>query len=281
MTDDDGELWQPLRIYHDPYRAYVVLYGDNQRLQTEEFCSVLQGSDGHRQGDSQNQANSEIQPSLKDLFETCKYLYQHAKTEVYNWRGNFRQAIANAQYHHSMLVEGIERLDMAGIKTLVDGRSQEQILEELCDLEQQVPDWEYQRTCFRMLCYKRYLLLRQPEFFQIYGDYALRMLFMAKRGYLNDYYEIPPLDTLKILWGCDPNIIGRHINKDTIGSLIDKAINYLQELFQPKWRTGLGLDRDQSAAIRTFLDVQDDHNLEGNLLQPIYTNILTTNRWKG
>ncbi|KAG0339229.1 hypothetical protein BG000_002598, partial [Podila horticola] len=114
-----------------------------------------------------------------------------------------------------------------------------------------------------------YVIKRQQEFFQTYGDYVLRILLMTKRGYFNEYYEIPPLDTRKILWGCDPDIIGSRISKGTIASLIDKAINYLQELSPPKWTTKLFLDCDQSAAIRTFLDVQDDHNSEGNLYRHI------------
>ncbi|KAG0038012.1 hypothetical protein BGZ82_001301, partial [Podila clonocystis] len=112
-----------------------------------------------------------------------------------------------------------------------------------------------------------YVLKRQQEFFQAYGDYILRMLLMIKSGHVNSNYEIPPLDTCKVLWGCDPDTIGSHINKDTIGLLVEKAIAYLQRLSPPKWAAKLDLDRDQSATIRSFLDVQD--NSEGNLYRYI------------
>ncbi|KAF9327165.1 hypothetical protein BG006_009483, partial [Podila minutissima] len=328
--DSDGELSQPLRIQCNPYSTYVVAYGSDQRQQSSaESCNTQQGSDEHRQGESQNLAPHEILPSLKDLFETCKELCQGVENAANGSRDIFRPVAANARYYLSKFREGIERLDKSGANTLVNGKSQEQLLEELGDVEQQVLEGEYRNICRSTLCHRTgtwnyaassmflalpsdldswddsnpsthqfrfyflcdnwkqngaledmpqhvhlsnhpgYLLQRPQEFFQKYGDYVLRMLLMAKRGYLNSNYEIPPLDTLQILWGCDPDVIGSHINKDTFGLLIDKTINYLQELSPPKWTTKLALNRDQSAAIRTFLEVQGDHNSEGNLYRYI------------
>jgi len=48
-----------------------------------------------------------------------------------------------------------------------------------------------------------YDLNRPLEFIEAYGDYVLRVLDMVKRGYSDDRYEVPPLETFKILWGCD------------------------------------------------------------------------------
>ncbi|KAI9232403.1 MAG: hypothetical protein BYD32DRAFT_491267 [Podila humilis] len=111
--------------------------------------------------------------------------------------------------------------------------------------------------------------LRQPEeFFQKYGDYILRMLQMIKHGYTDNDYDIPPLDTLKILWDCDSNIIGSCLTMD-IESLVDRAISYFQELSLPKWKEKLGLTHDQSAAIKTYLDVQDGNSAESNLYRCI------------
>ncbi|KAG0331875.1 hypothetical protein BG000_010522 [Podila horticola] len=110
-----------------------------------------------------------------------------------------------------------------------------------------------------------YSLKRPEEFFHLYGDYILRVLLMIKRGYPSSAYEIPPLDSLKILWNCDPNIAGSRLTKDTIRSLIERAITYLQEFSPPKWMTKVALDRTQSAAIKTFLDIQNGDNAEGNL----------------
>ncbi|KAG0355435.1 hypothetical protein BG005_005619, partial [Podila minutissima] len=150
--DDYGELLQPLCIQHDPYETYVVIYGDSQRQQTlEASCNIPQGSDDYVQGDSQSQALGEIQPSLEDLFKTCKYLYQHVKAVTINQRNLFQQGVANTRHHHAMLVKEIERLHKAGDNTLVDRKSQEQILEELRDREQQMRDLEYQRTCYSTL----------------------------------------------------------------------------------------------------------------------------------
>ncbi|KAG0322531.1 hypothetical protein BG000_002890, partial [Podila horticola] len=84
------------------------------------------------------------------------------------------------------------------------------------------------------------------------------MLLMVKNGYSNEDYEIPPLDTFKILWSCDPDIIGRHLTKDTIIPLVDKAIAYTHDLSPPKCTTKLALDR-------TFFDIQDGDNAEGDL----------------
>ncbi|KAG0032915.1 hypothetical protein BGZ82_006329 [Podila clonocystis] len=201
------------------------------------------------------------------MFETCKHLYQCAKTAANSWRDAFRQAAANTRYYHSTFKERVERLDTSRANILLDGMSQEQMLEELRDLEQQMPDWDYQR----------YLLQRQHEFFQAYGDYVLRMLLMTKSGHSNKFYEIPPLDTLKILWGCDPDTIGSHINKDTIRILVDKAIAYFRRLSPPKWTKNLALHRDQTAVIKTFLDP----SVCFGYVRHIYTNISTTNRWKG
>ncbi|KAG0340654.1 hypothetical protein BG000_011432 [Podila horticola] len=290
--DADGELWQPFRIEHNPFGfgTYIVIYSSNQR-QTEEFFRSLQETDERGQGDS--------------------------------------QTVANVRYYHSTFIQEVEgTLDKSGANTLMNGKSQEQMLEELRDLEQQLPEWEYQSACDSTLCGKTrysnyatsifflalpsdleswddsnasthqfrlyfmcdnqkycsqkvmpqhvhlsshpgYVIKRYQEFFQTYGDYVLRMLLMTKYGHSNSNYEIPPLDTLKILCGSDPNIVGSHLTKDTIGFLVDKAIKYLQELSPPKWKRNVALDYYQTAAIRTFLDVQHNHNSEGNLFRYI------------
>ncbi|KAF9382809.1 hypothetical protein CPC16_009192 [Podila verticillata] len=112
--------------------------------------------------------------------------------------------------------------------------------------------------------------LKQPEeFFQKYGDYILRVLQMVKHGHTDDHYNIPPLNTLKILWNCDSNIIGSRLIMD-IEPLVDRAISYFQELSLPKWKEKIGLTRDQSDAIKTYLDVQDgDSFAESNLYRCI------------
>ncbi|KAG0036471.1 hypothetical protein BGZ82_004159 [Podila clonocystis] len=79
-SKDDTRLASPLRVQHDSDKTYIVIYRNSQREQIEGSSNIVQGSDDHSQRDSQNQAHDEIQPSLKDHFDTCKYLYQHLKT---------------------------------------------------------------------------------------------------------------------------------------------------------------------------------------------------------
>lgn len=89
---------------------------------------------------------------------------------------------------------------------------------------------------------------------------------MVKNGYSNGSYEILPVSTFKMLWNCDPNIVGRNLTKDTIITLVDKAIAYTQELSPPESTTNLALDRSRSVAMKTFLDILDGDNAEGKLL---------------
>lgn len=114
-----------------------------------------------------------------------------------------------------------------------------------------------------------YDLNRPLEFFAAYGDYVLRVLHMVKRGYSDDRYEVPPLDTFKILWDCTPDLTSSHFTEDNIETLLDKAIKYLQDLSPPVWRTSLRLTFRQSARIKSHLDVQDGDNAEGNLYRHI------------
>lgn len=110
-----------------------------------------------------------------------------------------------------------------------------------------------------------YSIKRPQEFFQIYGDYALRVLQMVERGYSDNHFKISPLDTFKILWGHDPVITGSQISRDTIGSLVDKAIAYLQQLSPPKLIKEPSLTKKQAADIKTYLDAQEGVNTRGNL----------------
>ncbi|KAG0079787.1 hypothetical protein BGZ92_000901 [Podila epicladia] len=77
-------------------------------------------------------------------------------------------------------------------------------------------------------------------------------------------YDIPALDTYKILWKRDVHP-GSNVSKNTIKNLIDKTIAHIQEISPPKWIMEPGLTRSQSAAIKAYLDVQNGSNAEGNL----------------
>ncbi|KFH63393.1 hypothetical protein MVEG_10803 [Podila verticillata NRRL 6337] len=110
-----------------------------------------------------------------------------------------------------------------------------------------------------------YNLIRQQEFFRIYGKYSLVVLKMVKQGFSYKRTVFPPLDTFEILWNFDPEVARNHITKDTIGPLIDKSISYLETLSLPpfsseKWRAGLNID-----AVKNFLLVPEGSNPLGGL----------------
>ncbi|KAG0340651.1 hypothetical protein BG000_011429 [Podila horticola] len=305
---------------------YTVIYINIfQRDQADDSQLIKPESDNLAQGNSQHQENGDLLETLKQLNDTCTYLYNHLETVTDHITGRFRQVAANTRYYHSLLVDEIERLNQTGVKVVVDGKGQEQLLKKLRDFQQEATDREYRSTCYSMLFNKDnwwdyasssflivlpvdlntwddsdssthklrlhylcdnwiegsarkdlpqhvhlcnqpgYNIKRQQEFFQTYGDYVLRVLQMIKRGYSKHNYEIPPLETFKILWDCDPNVVGSHITNDTIGPLIDKAIVYLQEISPPKWKGKLGLTQIQSFMIKTHLDVQDSDHAESYL----------------
>ncbi|KAG0014069.1 hypothetical protein BGZ82_001911, partial [Podila clonocystis] len=245
-------------------------------------------------------------------------MYKQLKIATTASRETFQKLAANSRYFYSTLAEEVKTMDLAGSKAKVNGKDRTWILEEIVDLERQVPDWDYHNICHTMVavtetgfynatsnffiilplrldswddpdpsshqfrlyflcenCMRRddtaltmpqhvhlsnhpgYGLKRPQEFLLSLGDYVLRILLMIKRGYSNNLYEIPPLDTCNILWHSGPNVFGNHINNDTIGPLVNKAIAYLQKLSPPKWTTQLWLSRTQSAAVKTFLDVPE------------------------
>ncbi|KAG0340985.1 hypothetical protein BG000_010535 [Podila horticola] len=141
----------------------------------------------------------------------------------------------------------IQRVDKAGIRVLTEGF--------LSGIPQHV----------HLSNHPGYSLKRPQDFFREYGDYTLRLLKIVKQGYSNAKYEIPPLNTSKALWNCNPYVIGDNFTKETLESLIDKAVSHLQELFLPKAKN-LSMTRNQAAAIKTYLDVHDG-DAEGNLIR--------------
>ncbi|KAG0098262.1 hypothetical protein BGZ93_000634, partial [Podila epicladia] len=57
---------------------------------------------------------------------------------------------------------------------------------------------------------------------------------MARQGISDGTNEIPPLDTLKILWSLDTDITNNYLTENTIGPLVDKSISYLESLPVPE-----------------------------------------------
>ncbi|KAI9233222.1 MAG: hypothetical protein BYD32DRAFT_465546 [Podila humilis] len=310
MVDSDSELWNPLRIEHNPNEAYVAVYrrfqGQSQlaprqhHKENDHFLAIHSAIDSsHSQNTFQGQLFVDFVPSLDHLFDTYFSLYKYLQTAAKESRDPFLQAAFNTRYHYSMLMEKLKRLGQAGATALVEGKNQAQLLEELRDLRQKVSLWDYQNTCCSIWNNKSAqwdygtspLVINLPAdsaswddtdpsthqtqpqaattIFQIYGEYVLRVLQMIRRDYTSNEYDVPSLDAFKILWNCDPDLIGSHVTKDNIRYLVAKAVAYLQELTSPKWTSGLGLSRSQSAMINAYLDVQNGDNEESNLYRYI------------
>ncbi|KAF9311147.1 hypothetical protein BG003_007717 [Podila horticola] len=113
-----------------------------------------------------------------------------------------------------------------------------------------------------------YNLKRPQEFFRKYGDYVLRMLQLIRLGYSDNIYDIPSIDTFNILWEFKTHA-SSNLNRRNIRSLVDMAIAHIQKISPPRWIMEPGLTRNQSAAIKDFLDVQHGDNAEGNLYRYI------------
>ncbi|KAF9385761.1 hypothetical protein CPB97_004497, partial [Podila verticillata] len=116
-----------------------------------------------------------------------------------------------------------------------------------------------------------YNLKRPQEFFRIYGDYVLRMLQLVRFGYSDNTYYTPLLATKNILWK-DKSPTGTTLSKQNITLLVDRAIAYIEHSSPPKWIVEPGMTRNQSAAIRDFLEVQPGDDAEGNLNRHIDSN---------
>lgn len=83
------------------------------------------------------------------------------------------------------------------------------------------------------ISHQGYDLKRSLEFIQLYGDYVLQVLGMIKHGHSDYSTEVPPLDSLEVLWGYDTN--AGPLSEITLEPLVDKAITYLRSLLLPKW----------------------------------------------
>lgn len=110
-----------------------------------------------------------------------------------------------------------------------------------------------------------YTLKRPQEFFHIYGDYVLRILQMVYHGYSFELHGVPPLHSFEILWDDDIVAAERRLPGDIIESLVAKTITYIQELSPPKWTIELALTPNQSAEIKTYLEILDGDDAKGNL----------------
>lgn len=244
---------------------------------------------------------------------------------------DFREIAANVRYHYSKVLDQLAVLKEIGVQAEADGKTEDHILAEIEEYQQQMASWDYAKSCihvleksfdypapcqfvvlpsdlgswddsdptthnFRLhfLCdiqldrltestlpehkhlsnHPGYDLIRPQEFFQKYGSYALIQLKIVKQGFSSPFYEISPLETFNILWGCDLDDSGNLPTIDTIEPLINKAIGYLEGMSPPR-RSQILLTEMESFAIKDFLAVPDGDNTLGGLYR--YTDDL--NHW--
>ncbi|KAG0037179.1 hypothetical protein BGZ82_003024, partial [Podila clonocystis] len=301
-----------------PDEEYTVVYIDGQGVQSDNY---------RYQEDNSVASPIDFFAPLERLVATTMYLFDRLKLVPNAARETFLQLVANARYYHILLMEEIARLDESGFKAQFGEIDRAQVLIQLQELEDQLPDWDYRNVCFNMfygvqtkwdyatsklfivlpsdlkswddqtpstrnfrlyfLCDNRmdvvaqsripqhvhisnhpgYNLLKPQEFFEKYGDYVLRVLWMVKLGYSNNACDIPSIQTPSILW--KHTHASSILTKCTIRKLVDKAIAHIEQISPPKWIMEPGLSRNRSAGIKEYFHVQEGDNAEGNLQRHI------------
>lgn len=144
----------------------------------------------------------------------------------------------------------------------------------ICDFRMRGDDPDDLLRHVHLSNHQGYSLQRPQEFFQAYGNYALRLLQVFERGYTDEIYDVPPLDTFKILTDYDANVAGSRLSKDIIRSLVAKSIAYIQELSLSQLTMEGSLTCSQSVAIKSYLDIHGGDHGEGGLhryISPIST----------
>ncbi|KAG0335101.1 hypothetical protein BG000_007783 [Podila horticola] len=115
-----------------------------------------------------------------------------------------------------------------------------------------------------------YALNRPTEFFQKYGEYALTLLLVVRTGFSFDgtfkrSRKVPKLCTGEILDNCVGYEERHQFGKDNIGSLVKKAIDYLQTIVPTNKTPKVWLDARETRGIQSFLELEGGDNGMGSL----------------
>lgn len=182
---------RPLCVDYNEYRPYIVVLNNNIHGQQEESLPIQENSTSYldmeidtimTQETDLIIPHRELRLPLDYLFETCIYLYKFIQESTDGPRDNFQQVAANARYFHSMLVDEIKQLDRDGVKVMVKGKDQAQLLKELHDRKQQVPELDYRNTCHNTI------FTSCTEW-----DYATSAFFIALPSDLDSWNDSDPL----------------------------------------------------------------------------------------
>ncbi|KAG0082479.1 hypothetical protein BGZ93_002415 [Podila epicladia] len=294
MVDQDGKLLQPLCIKPDFIHPYQVVYRHYQGYQRPEldfeylyhtWVAAFKDLEQQRlaSGFQEMAANvryhySKLLDQLAVLKEIGVQAEADGKTEghILSEFEECRQKMASWDYTDSCFNVLRENSDYPvpcqfmvlpsdlGSWDDSDPATHNFRLHFLCDtqLEKHVksalPEHKH------LLNHPGYDLIRPQEFFQKYGSYALIILKMVRQGFSTPYYEISPLETFKILWGCVLDDSSNLPTKETIEPLVNKAIGYLEGLSPPRRSQTKPTERE-CVAIKDFLAVPDSSNTLGGL----------------
>ncbi|KAF9414308.1 hypothetical protein BGZ94_000435 [Podila epigama] len=113
-----------------------------------------------------------------------------------------------------------------------------------------------------------YDLLRPQEFFQRYGDYALRVLRAVLRGFSDGDVMVPPLETFEILSGHSSGSSEKRLHKETLEQLVNKSIGYIEKLGLPQ-KERLGLLHMEICGIEEYMNTEHDEEGLGDLFRCI------------
>ncbi|KAF9209217.1 hypothetical protein BGZ59_010221 [Podila verticillata] len=108
--------------------------------------------------------------------------------------------------------------------------------------------------------HRGYDLERAPEFFALYGAYALTMLELVQQGFADDIYSVPHLESFQILDSPDmtPPLTRHNLTHTTFRPLVHHAIAYLRQLLPASGRRQLWtswLSVSDTRAVRSFLSL--------------------------
>ncbi|KAF9422649.1 hypothetical protein BGZ94_008518 [Podila epigama] len=187
---------------------------------------------------------------------------------------------ANARYWHSKLRAELNDLEKAGVLSAVHQTREDEMLDDLKLLEERAKESDYKNWADETLREKHHLsdhpgydLLRPQEFFQRYGDYALRVLRVVQSGFSDYDIIIPPLETFEILSGHSSSSSEQRLCKDTLAQLVSKSIAYLEKLGLPQ-KERLGLAYQEILGIKDYLAIEhDEEGGLGDLFRQFRTNL--------
>ncbi|KAF9412042.1 hypothetical protein BGZ94_001162 [Podila epigama] len=108
-----------------------------------------------------------------------------------------------------------------------------------------------------------YTINHPRKFFEIFGDYCLKMLMMVNHGSSSRSFEVPTLDSMDILWNCDFRTTS--LDKKNFEARVDRTIAYIQALPLQKRSSRSSILQKEDAILDEHLDWKKGDNKVGNM----------------